>query len=300
MFDAERYLKDFGIPYSTSGPDISIGWVGIACPFCRDHASHGGFSPDDYYSCWRCGWHSIEDVVSRLERLQYHEACQRVSEYQIREKKTKYRVYNRSERVSIVKVPGDKPLGQIHQRYLRSRGFDPDQLAEKYGLLGAGPVGPYKFRLIAPIYFNGEIVSYQGRDVTGKAEIPYKACPKDQEIIEHKNIVYNIDNVPGDRCLVVEGIFDVWRLGDGAVATFGVGFRWAQVEVLAARFKKIFLVYDGEPKAQAKARAMVQALVSLGVEAKNCLLSHGDPGEMSEDDARKLKEELLWQCLQEH
>lgn len=294
MFDAERYLKEFGIPYSTGGKDISPGWLGISCPFCRDTLTHGGFSPEGYYSCWRCGWHSIEDLLCRLERIEFHVACKRVAEYQIRGKSWRNRVQNRSERVSIVEVPGSK-LQEIHKRYLRSRRFDPEQLAEKYDLRGTGPVGPYKFRIIAPIYYNQEIVSYQGRDVTGKAELPYKACPKEQEIIEHKTTLYNLDNAVHDTCMVVEGIFDVWRMGDGAVATFGVGFRWAQVELLASRFKKVSLVYDGEPKAQAKARTIVQALGNLGVDAKNILLTHGDPADLSDEEAQELKGAILCQ-----
>lgn len=291
MFDAERYLREFGIPHSLTGQDISPGWVGISCPFCRDHGTHGGFGPEGQYSCWRCGWHSLEDVIARLERVKFHEACQRVAEYQAAKRKSRHGAVERPGRPSKVEVPGGK-LEALHKSYLRKRNFDPDYLEGKYQLRGTGPVGPYKFRLIAPVLLDGEVVSYQGRDVTGKAENPYKACPKDQEIVDHKDTLYNVDST-GSSALVVEGIFDAWRLGDGAVATFGVGFSWSQVEMMAARYRRVVLLYDGEPKAQARARRIVLALAALGVESKNALLRRGDPAELSPDEAARLKEELL-------
>lgn len=293
MFDVLRYLKEFGIPYATGGKDISPGWLGISCPFCRDTLSHGGFNLEKgYYSCWRCGYHDLVDVIATLERIKPHEAVSRLADYTI-STSPKLRHGYREKRPESVSLPvGSRPLGSIHKAYLKSRNFDPEQLEEKYGLLGTGPIGPYKLRIIAPIYLDGKLISYQGRDVTRKAEIPYKACPKDQEVIEHKNSLYNIDHAK-DTAIVVEGIFDTWRIGDGAVATFGVGFRWSQVFLLSQRFKQVFLLYDGELKAQAQARKIVQALKSLGVEATNILLSKGDPAELSQDDVKRLKEELL-------
>jgi hypothetical protein len=293
MFDALRYLKDTGVPFAEAGhPKVTAGWVGISCPFCRDAGVHGGFSLEKgFYNCWVCGWHDVVDVIAALERIKPHEAVLRHAEYEIsstpiptprvREKKTG----------SATLPPEAGPLTSIHQAYLKKRGFDPDFLEEKYQLKGTGPVGSYKFRIIAPIYLDGRLISFQGRDVTGKSIIPYKACPKEREAVEHKDTLYNVDNARG-TVIVVEGIFDVWRLGDGAVATFGIGFRWTQVDMLASRFHQVFLLYDGEPKAQAQAQKIVNALNCLGVKAENILLNHGDPAEMTPEDAKRLKEDL--------
>jgi hypothetical protein len=37
-----------------------------------------------------------------------------------------------------------------------------------------------------------------------------------------KETLYNLDNAKDGTAIVVEGPIDVWRIGDGAVATFGV------------------------------------------------------------------------------
>ena len=137
------------------------------------------------------------------------------------------------------------------------------------------------------------MVSYQGKDWTGKQELPYKACATENEIIHHKHLLYNADNCPGPVVVVVEGLFDCWRLGDHCGCTFGIGFTMAQVMFLAERFSRVFVLYDPEPKAQRKARQLVRALGGLGVDAKRISLEgYGDPGEMSNQDAERLMEEL--------
>jgi len=92
--------------------------------------------------------------------------------------------------------------------------------------------------------------------------------------------------------MVVEGITDVWRLGDGCCATFGTKVRLAQVRLLA-EYSQVFFVYDGEAQAQALARKLCRALSGMGVQAENILLDGGDPGDMEQDEAQKLKQELL-------
>ena len=73
----------------------------------------------------------------------------------------------REGKVSTVPFPAScGPIQARHQKYLSDRGFDPDFLEQEYDLRGTGPVGSYKFRVIAPIIFRRKIVSFQGRDIS--------------------------------------------------------------------------------------------------------------------------------------
>jgi len=48
-FDVEQFLYDYSVSYTTSGKNVSQGWIGVQCPFCDDHSSHGGFNINEGY-----------------------------------------------------------------------------------------------------------------------------------------------------------------------------------------------------------------------------------------------------------
>jgi hypothetical protein len=292
MFDAVSYLQDRGIPFDTEGKNCSPGWVQIQCPFHPD-SNHGGFRLlDGAYRCWKCGWHSIENTIIALENCSYTQACRRLIDYDSPE------IPNISIRTPVTKkstLEWPKGIGdmtKIHFDYLRHRRFDPDYLQKRYGLLGAGPYGDYKYRLIIPILVDGQMISFQGRDVTETQELRYKACKKENEVIDHKNVLYDMDNAK-ETAIIVEGVFDAWRLGDGAIATFGTAIRRHQVLEIIRRFKKVFILFDSEPPAQQKARQLVTEL-NIHIEAVNVKLHvKGDPADLPQDKADQLKFDLL-------
>ena len=120
-----------------------------------DHGQHGGFCiKDGHFSCWVCGWHPIEDVVMALSRMPYHEACAVVQGLQTQNPGKG--LIKRERPVAGVQGAVEWPLGSgplqaHHKRYLAGRGYDPDYLEEHYQLRGTGPVGPYAYRVIAPV-----------------------------------------------------------------------------------------------------------------------------------------------------
>ena len=291
MFDTLRYLRDFDMPHQTSASNLSTGWIGITCPFCPNpHGPRGGISPEGYYNCWRCGWHPIEDLVMALENIPYHDACRRVREYDTDEVMPPRRV-DIVRPQTVTWPPGTSRMQARHRDYLARRRFDPDWLEERYSLMGTGPVGDYANRIIAPVMVDGVMVSYQGRDITGRDDPKYRACPGDLEVIPHKHVLYNIDNAGDGPLVVVEGITDVWRLGDRAVATFGTKFTWPQVKMMA-RYRKVYILYDSEHTAQNQARDICLSLTSLTVQASVVHLPVGDPGDLSNEQARQYMEEM--------
>lgn len=293
IFDAKEFLEEYNIQNWDTGPNTQSEWINIQCPFCDDDSNHGGFNLNDgHYNCWRCGWHSTIDAISRLLNIRFHEAIK------IKDKFSNY------QKIGIIKknkpskqeleINYSKKLRKAQIKYLVSRDFDPHYISQKYDLRDGGIAGEQSFRIVFPIYYNKKIVSYQGRDYSGKIWPRYKACPKHKEAIHHKDILYNIDCAKRDCCVVVEGIFDVLRLGDGAVCTFGTSYTIKQALELKNRFKKVYIIYDpNDEKAQEKARNLGTLLQSTGINCYTIDIPDEDPAEMSQDNANYLMKELL-------
>jgi len=287
--DIVRLLKDHYIPFSTSGKNVTPGWVNTGCPICHDKSDHGGFNAtgkEVYYHCWRCGWSPMPKVISKLLNITPSEAERLLQVYSGKSTLPEIKI----EKKPLV-IPGG-PLQSYHRDYLEKRRFDPDFVIKKYGIKGTGPTGNFRFRLIFPITYEKIEVSYHSRDITGVAKLKTKACPKDQEIIPHKEIFYGLDFIQ-DTIVIVEGVFDAWRIGDGALATFGTAYSLAQVELLSSiQPKRVFIMYDAEPLAQAKAKKLSSTLSSLGLETHIITLHHGDPDDLTTDEVKSLREEL--------
>ena len=299
QFNVLQFYHDHRIRYVTEGhKHCQDGWVQIPCPFCVGNPGyHLGYNlRENFFNCWRCGGKSILYTVKGLLGVSWSEAGSLVYRYgskSYREREGQSRTRIREQTVKL--PPGSGPLSARHKKYLDRRGYDPDTIEQIWKILGTGPLGKYKHRIIAPIYFESKIVSYQGRDITGRADLPYKACPQDQEVIDHKDVLYGADLVPGSRVVVVEGIFDAWRLGPGAVATFGVKFKKSQIRLLK-NFSRIFVMYDSkaeDPAAWIQAKKLANSLSAFNVDVELLDLDSGDPGGLRQDEADEIMRELL-------
>jgi hypothetical protein len=195
--------------------------------------------------------------------------------------------------------PGVDSMATNHRHYLEGRGFDPDQIEREWGVMGTGPMSyldwiDYRFRLFIPVRWNDEEVSFQTRDVTGKSDRKYIACPTEREIKHHKYVLYGRQECWGETGIVVEGVTDVWRLGPRACATFGIQYTAEQVAVIARAFRRVAIVFDSERQAQAQARKLA-AQLRLWLETPPIVVDLGagvDPGSMKQDDADHLVREL--------
>ena len=112
----------------------------------------------------------------------------------------------------------------------------------------------------------GAVVSFQGRFLEERKDgMRYKACPLKYARANYKDMLYGADLAAHkESVVVVEGVVDAWKLGPGAVATFGTGFTAAQVKALSY-WKSVVVAYDNEPEAQAHARDLAYRLNALGV-----------------------------------
>lgn len=294
-FDIIDFLEKNNIKYWTEGKNSSPGWVQIRCPFCEDESNHGGIHINQgNYNCWKCGSHPMIRVIQKLLNAPSREA------YKIwrrHNKEISLRPRKRASRnlINRVKLPiSCKKMGSNHRNYLLGRNFNPDYLESKYRLMGTEGIGNYKHRIIIPIFYQNRLVSYTGRDITDKQEERYKSCPSREAIMPIKETIYEIDNCL-DSCVIVEGAIDQWRLGRGAISTFGIKVTYSQILQISKKFRKnIFILFD--PEAQEAAQRLGNILENVsGPEARIEILSlegKGDPASLSDEEAKYLMKEL--------
>jgi DNA primase len=300
LYDWPQFLEDNDIEYS--GPN-SRNFIELKCPFCDDHKKHGGIHVfKNYFKCHRCDKHPLRELIYHLTgsyNIPREYKLNPDASDEIYMRMNKDRVH-----ADTIQFPiGTDELKEEHKSYLRNRGFDPDHLIKKYGIKATGPIGQIKlkdnwknlfaYRLIIPIIYNRKVVSVTARDWTEKSHLRYITYPEDLELVHHKSILYGIDDVPGDHAIVVEGCTDKWKLGDFAVGTFGTGVTNAQINLLAERFKRISIWFDPEPAAQEEAEKFCKRLKGLLVDAEILYYSEGDPGSLSDKEAREIVSEIV-------
>jgi hypothetical protein len=265
MFKAEQLLIDNQIDYATEGDHKHArpGWVQIKCPFCSGNPGwHGGINIErGYYNCYRCGSHWLPKVIQTLLRISIPEAKALIRGYTVGGRVVRRRI----ERIKpeTLDAPKTQPLTFQHKEYLRGRGFNPDKIERMWGISSTEYHGYYKYRIFIPILF------------------------------EHKHLVYGFDYaVEKRRCVVVEGVTDVWRLGAGAVATFGKVWTQEQVTLICNNFDKVFVMLDSDvPKKDSK--KLAHNISAHGCWSVDIIgLEEGDPGDLSPEEAKEVMGDL--------
>ena len=292
MYNLEQFFIDYGIEYREKN---SRGWYPIHCPYCGENKYHSAVRDDNLaLVCYKCGVHPWYEYVRimtgkiwRSLELQYKSELTWRDEY----------LLGKTERIipERLELPDNtEPLNLRGKKYLRKRGFDPELLERVYHLKSVDFLGPYCHRIVIPIFFEGRMISWTTRDISGQSSIRYLSCPESKELYPHKDVLYSYDLVDSGHIIVVEGIFDAIRLGKNVVATFGTGFSPEQV-LLLGNFDKVTILFDGEDEAQSKAELLGGLLSGLGVEVENIVLKDiKDPGDMTQEEADKFKREILY------
>jgi hypothetical protein len=282
MFDAIQFCKDHGVEYRTSGKNVSDGWVGINDIYQPDSSFHMGINIEGgYVYSWKSGGHRLEEVIKDLLTVSYPEARKLIQDYSSHTISLDY----------MPKTPFEIATGKptkAMRTFLCSRRYNATNLIEKYDLRGN------ENRLVIPVYFNNRIVSYQERDITKKF---YKSCPKNMSIMNYKDILYPMDYAKKSYVVVVEGIFDAYRLGDNAVCTFGTSWTRKQLQILAVTYETIIVMFDNEAEAQRKGASLVAELSMMGCDAilESSFLQAmqvNDPDELTNKQARIFMELL--------
>ena len=303
MFDVKRYLDDNNISYRESGNNIGRGWIGINCPNCGDTSNHFGINlSSKNYSCWRCG---VKGTPYGLVKIIQGFGDTKNDSRQIHEVLKRYidaaSIYVPDPRAEKLIIPDlFNPLLEDGSSdpaidFLIKRGYSPLAYAQHFNLMWGSLVGDFKWRLIIPIYQKGELVNFTGRTVAGQRP-KYKSCPNAMTNIGINQTLYGIEyanyRVP---LVLVEGVFDHWRLGLNSVAMYGLNLTDAQVNLLRERepSKVIFLYDEDVLQDNEKIRAAEKSMAKIWFcDVEFVTLKHGDPDELSTDEAKQVMVDL--------
>jgi hypothetical protein len=242
-FDWFTFLNHYRVSYNTRGPNTPNGAATVACPFCgqADPSDHMVLWSGGSWACWRNtdhrGRHPAK-LVQALIRCSAAEAARITAS-------TSPLGSTDLDKVSValtapaptpvppLRMPADfKPLGnnwacEPYISYLRNRGIKGNAryLHYRYGLHYCTG-GPFRGRIIFPVYHAGKLVSWTGRSIYQAEEIRYKSLTTDPEAasrmqlepaigpINHYLMWYDwiATNADAHTIVLVEGSFDALKI----------------------------------------------------------------------------------------
>ena len=110
----------------------------------------------------------------------------------------------------------------------------------------------------------GSVVNVYGRSLSDNYRHMYLPARRD--------VIFNIDHVEGDSAILTESVVDALSLvavGIGnAVSSLSVHLTRHQIEILAARFARLDIAFDGDEAGTKGARAAAAELRARDVEAR--------------------------------
>lgn len=280
-------LREYNIEYRESGEHqhTTEGWISLDCCWCSPNSQRFrlGYNLNGHYmNCWACGTKPLSEYLHIATEQSWDKCKEMLSDlgsFHVKAIKQKGKF----------KLPiGLQPLLKCHKRYLRKRGFhNIKELVRLWHLRGFGIHAKYPWRIFIPIYHKEEIVSYTTRSIINTG-VRYLSADKKHEAIPHRTLLYGEQYVRYG-CIIVEGCVDVWKIGPGAVATFGMDFKKAQVFRLS-RFPIRCICFDREKKAQEQAEKLAMELeVFPGRTLLVALKKSKDPGEAQEEELMELR-----------
>lgn len=287
-FDIQNYFESRSVEFFTSGKNVTQGWTNINCPFCEggDPSNHLGISPHDFFNCYICGETGhIVKLIQKIEKCSWLKAQRIFDSFQHED------FFEEKIKKDILKTnlpkEGSSKFPQRYLNYLKKRRFNPNQLITKYNLKCCHNLGKWKFRIIIPFYFNNQLVTFSSLGITGKQEIKYKHQPKEEAVIPVKETLFNIDSVK-DKMILVEGITDVWRIGEGAVAIDGKQTTSEQINLIIRKnIKKILVMLDADAIEQTK--KLAKKLSGIVPSVEYIELPSGDPCDLDDSEVKEIR-----------
>lgn len=329
--DMESYFDMEGVDYrintGSSGTQLNV----RECPVCGSRKWKVFLNADSGLGNCFAGDHPIDENFNKWSFVQAWKGFDNNGELVRHLELTAKTLGWRPKRVESTKVVLERPdlvmpdsraipVDGMNLKYLSDRNID-IETAKFFNLRyshkgvfwyrgrdGDVQFQDYKKRIIIPIFdVEGELVSFQGRDVTGTSEKKYLFPPGFASTGRH---LYNAHNVTGLEHIVVnEGVFDVMatkmaldediQLRDiGVVGSFGKHLSAKDMQgedqlnkfiVLKERgLKTVTFMWDGEKEAIKAATIAAQAVSSIGLKTRIALLPPGkDPNEVAPNVVRE-------------
>jgi len=284
LFDWEVFLDNHNIPYVTRGFSLTRGHIGIQCPFCGDDEGNnlGIDIRNARWHCWRepvPGAHSGRSPYRLIQELLG--VGRETAILIVKAGENNITAHDRACRDDIARMlgMGQSPMvpvtkleftrdyhrldsslraRKLYYPYLTDplpagRGYtttQADWLVRHYRLCYATR-GPFSYRVVIPVYFDGRLVTWTGRTI-GDDELRYrtlshdpaKAAASGQPLavlnIKHTLLDYDRLRDGGQTLVITEGVFDAmrvtllgWYEGIRGTCLFGKAATPEQIELLA-------------------------------------------------------------------
>lgn len=286
----EDLLNELGIDFRRSGHEhCRPGWVQLDCPFCSKGWQHyrlGYNLAKRFCHCWCCGFHPTAQVLAEhtgQDVSRFYRALGEVDTIRFTEERTQGKL----------ELPrGVCSLKEPHKEYLRSRSYDPDDLAKRWNIQGTDFDSPLPWRIFIPIVYRGEVVSWSTRRLHDDDKQRYQAAELRQEKVHRSELLYGEDYCTKHTIIVVEGFFDVWRIGEGAVATMTTSYTRAQLRRMS-KYPRRVVCFDSEKAAQARASKLLDDLQAFPGETYGVKLWAKDPSAADPKEITELRERFL-------
>jgi len=151
--------------------------------------------------------------------------------------------------VPLTSLPPDHPAIQ----YVKGRNFDPAELHAKWHIhFCSWDVNELvSNRLIFPVYWTGKQVGWQARSIHPNPSVKYYTMPG----LNKNFLLYNGERARNYPCgILVEGVFDCFRVGEMAIAPLGTSLSATQRDLITKfwgdRAFGIMLDADAEKKVE--------------------------------------------------
>lgn len=230
------FFDSNGVEYIEQGNNVKSGNININCPFdCNDPSYHLGINQDGFFACWLNREHSGKNINKLLTQIVGYPVNLEWSTSLINESRDiRFRI-NDIFNPSIVEKKQDgikKKLRLFPEfteindhgttkrfwQYFISRGFTDKFLLRKLldrNNIKACLINDYNSRIIFPIYYMSELVTWNARTI-GKNILPrYKCLDSAQSLMKITDCLYDFDNLINARgkvLFIVEGGFDCLKL----------------------------------------------------------------------------------------
>jgi len=282
----KEILSNFSIPYKTEGNHCRPGWINIDCPYCGQDTEkfHMGYSIEKHFlNCWRCGSHPLIQTLMKITNSSFHQIKKLLDDLDTIK-------FEKETPLGKLILPKEiKPLHSAHKKYLYKRGFNWKEIERLWQIKGITISSNLQWRIFIPIIYHAKVVSWTTRTI-GNSEPRYITANLNEETIPHKNLLYGED-FARHAIIVVEGVFDAWKIGCGAVSTFGIGYSSSQLSKIA-KYPVRAICFDNEKIAQNRAQKLYNDLAPFPGETFNIILDGKDAAEESKKNIVKIRKIL--------
>jgi len=284
------------VDYKTSSRP---GEVFIQCPFCSEegHNSVGkyklGVNQDKgIFNCFVCSASGmLSDTI--INSLSYHKKKKGLESFKDslnKKLKVRERTKSTSYNLDNISIPISRKSTPSAYSYLEKRKISHliDELSLRIGIVyeeGGVKIKKYSNRILFPSFdLSGECNFFTAGSISG--EIPKYL----NSLGSKSNVVYGIDRVTDDTCIVCEGIISSIRAeissGISSVAILGKFISRRQAELIKKVSKTVYLCLDGDTTIIEREKNS-EILYSEGIDVKiiNLPLEYGiDGSKLSDPD----------------